>query len=251
MIRHTSRAAVYVAVVLVGSAFSSPAAAGPVLLSRESDIRASGASAAGEYRLSNGSADFAPFADNLQSDGAAAARSSAHQQSRPQVDPSGLLSGAAADGRARAAVDANVADAFSDAETDFDLVFRVEGGPTLFSFDGTLAASGDASTGVLLHPDDGAHAPPVFSIDVAEETRAVRQSTVLEPGTYGLSVWAFARGTPAESEASYSLSVSLKDGEPGVVPMPLPAAAGVGLIGLTVVGLMTYRARAGKVSTGD
>jgi hypothetical protein len=251
MIRHTPRASLCVALVLVVTVFAARAAAGPVLLSRESDIRASGASAAGEYQLSNGSADFAPFEDGLLSDAAAAARSSARQQSRPQVDAGGTLSGAAADGTARAAVDADVADAFSDAETDFDLVFRVEGGPSLFTFDGTLAASGDASSGVLLHPKDGAEAPPVFSIDVAEETRDVRQSTVLAPGTYGLSVWAFARGTPAESEASYTLSVSLKDGEPGVVPMPLPAAAGVGLIGLTAVGLLTYKTRARKPATGQ
>ena len=251
MNRHIPRAVLCAAVASVVSAFAGPVRAGPVLLSRESDIRATGASAAGEYRLSNGSGDFAPFDDGLLSDAAAAARSEARQQSRPLVDPSGALSGAAADGSARAAVDAGVADAFSDAETDFDLVFRVEGGPSLFTFDGTLAASGDASTGVLLHPKDGDGAPPVFSIDVAEETRAVRRSTVLEPGTYGLSVWAFARGTPDASEASYTLSVSLKDGEPGVVPMPLPAAAGVGLIGLAAVGLLTYKTRARKAATGQ
>ena len=249
MICNPSRAAwSSVVVVLLVAAYGTPRAdAGPVLLARESDIRASGVSAAGEYLLSNGSADFAPFADGLLSDAAAAARSAAHQHSEPQLDSAGVLSGASAEGSARASVDAAAADAFSDAETGFDLVFRVEGGPALFTFDGTLTASGDASTGLLLHPKDATEAPPVMSLDVAGEERSVRQSTVLEPGTYGLSVWAFARGTPAESAASYVVSVSLDDGEPGVVPMPLPAGAAAGLVGLaSIVGLLTYRARTMK-----
>jgi len=206
---------------------------------------------AGEYDLSNGSDDFAPFTDGLLSDAGLPARSSAQQHSSPQLDATGSLAGASADGSARAAVVTDIVDAFSTAETDFDLVFRVDGKSSTFTFDGTLAASGDASSGVLLHPKDDADAPPLFSVDAAGETRAVHQSTVLEPGTYGLSVWAFARGTPDASEASYTLSVSLKDGEPGVVPMPLPAAAGVGLIGLAAVGLLTYKTRARKAATGQ
>lgn len=238
---HPRAAWSFVALLVVAAA--PRASAGPVLLSRESDIRASGAHAAGEYRLSNGSADFAMFTDGLLSDGAAAARSSAQQHSQPQLGAAGVLSGASAEGAARASVDGSVDDAFSDAETDFDLVFRVETRRARFTFDGTLAANGDASTGVLLHATDDAAAAPVFSIDVADEARTIRQTTVLEPGTYGLSVWAFARGTPAESAASYAMSVSLQDDEPGVVPMPLPDAASVGLIGLSVVGYLTYRAR--------
>ena len=228
---------------------ASSAGAGPVLLARTSDIRASGASSTGEYALSNSADDFAPFADGLLSDGAAAARSSAQQSSEPLVDAAGGLSGASAEGSARASVDADSAgDSFSDAETDFDLVFRVDGGSAVFTFDGTLAASGDASSGVVLHPKDDA-APPVFSLDVTADERTVRRSTVLEPGTYGLSVWAFARGTPGESAASYAMSVSLADGEPGAVPMPLPAGAWVGLAGLTAVGLITYRRGAPKTAT--
>jgi len=241
MIRHLTRAALVPIVLVALSLAASRTAAGPVLLSRESDLRATGASAAGEYDLSNGSDDFAPFTDGLLSDAGLPARSSAQQHSSPQLDATGSLAGASADGSARAAVVTDIVDAFSTAETDFDLVFRVDGKSSTFTFDGTLAASGDASSGVLLHPKDDADAPPLFSVDAAGETRAVHQSTVLEPGTYGLSVWAFARGTPAESLATYSVAVTLKDGEPGVVPMPLPAAAGAGLMGLALIALGTLR----------
>jgi hypothetical protein len=241
MIRHLTRAALVPVVLVVLSLAAVRAAAGPVLLARVSDLRATGASSSGEYNLSNGSDDFAPFTDGLLSDDGLPARSSAQQHSAPQIDPTGALAGAAADGSARAAVVTDIVDAFSAAETDFDLVFRVEGKASTFTFDGTLAASGDASAGVLLHPKDDPDAPPVFSVDVADETKAVRQSTVLEPGTYGLSVWAFARGTPAESLATYSVAVTLKDGEPGVVPMPLPAAVTAGTVGLGFVALLFRR----------
>ena len=245
MIAHPTRAArSLVALFFVAAAGARVASAGPVLLSRESDIRASGASAAGEYQLSNGSADFATFTDGLLSGDDAAARSAAQQHSRPRVDAAGALAGASAEGSARASVDAGVVDAYSNAETDFDLVFRVEGAPALFTFDATLAASGDASTGAVLHPTDDNEAPPVFSFDVAEESRTVNQTAVLAPGTYGLSIWSFARGTPDESAASYAMAVSLTDGEPGAVPMPLPAAAWAGFAGLSAVGCLTHRRRA-------
>jgi hypothetical protein len=91
---------------------------------------------------------------------------------------------------------------------------------------------------VLLHPKDDPDAPPVFTVDVADETRMVHRSAVLEPGTYGLSVWAFARGTPAESLATYSVAVAVDNGQPGVVPVPLPAAVGAGFLGLSLVALM-------------
>jgi hypothetical protein len=241
MIRYLTRAALVPVVLLVLSLAASRAAGGSVLLARDSGLRATGASAAGEYDLSNGSADFAPFTDGLLSDDGLPARSSAQQHSPPQVDAGGVLAGAAADGAARAAVVTDILDAFSSAETDFDLVFRVQGGRSTFTFDATLAASGDASSGVLLHNKDDADALPVFTVDVADETKTVHQSAVLEPGTYGLSVWAFARGTPAESSATYSVAVTLKDGEPGVVPMPLPAAAGAGLVGLGLIALVSRR----------
>jgi len=243
MIRNPSLAAGCFACLFGAFAAAPRAAAGPVLLTRESDIRATGASAAGDYDLSNGSGDFAPFADDLASDAAAPARSSARQQSHPQVDAGGILAGATADGSARAAVASGVGDAFSSAETDFDLVFRVDHAPTLFAFDATLAAGGDASTGVNLNPKDNDGAAPVFSLDVASETRTVRQTALLQPGTYGLSVWAFARGTPAESAASYSISVTLREGDPGVMPVPLPAAVWAGLAGLSVVAMVTFRLR--------
>ena len=251
MIRNPSRAAWSFVAISVLSAGAGTASAGPVLLARESDIRASGATTAGEYVLSNGSADFAPFVDGLLSDVALPARSSVQQASEPRLDAAGMLEGASAEGSARAAVDVGAPGAFSDAETGFDLVFRVDGGPATFTFDGTLAASGDASTGVLLHPKDDAAAPAVVSIDVSGESRAVRQSTVLEPGTYGLSVWAFARGTPQESAASYALSVSLADGEPGVVPMPLPTALWGGIVGLSGIAVLTYRRRSRPVAAHD
>jgi hypothetical protein len=179
------------------------------------------------------------------------ARSAAQQHSRPSLDAGGGLAGASAEGSARASVDAGVGDAYSNAETDFDLVFRVDGAPALLTFDATLAASGDASSGVVLHNKDDNEAPPVFAFDVAEESRVVYRTAVLEPGTYGLSIWSFARGTPDESAASYAMAVSLADGEPGAVPMPLPLGAWVGLAGLSAVGCMTYRKRAKPVNAGE
>jgi len=241
MIRHLTRAALVPVVLVALSLAASRTAAGPVLLSRESDLRATGASAAGEYDLSNGSDDFAPFTDGLLSDAGLPARSSAQQHSSPQLDATGSLAGASADGSARAAVVTDIIDAFSTAETDFDMVFRVEKGPSTFTFEGTLEARGDAATGVLLHPKDDSDALPVFTLDVADEVKTVRRSAVLEPGTYGLSVWGFARGTPAESLATYSVAVTLQEGEPGVVPMPLPAAATAGLAGLGLIAVVTRR----------
>lgn len=222
--------------------------AGPVLLSRESDLRLSGVSEAGEYLLSIGSADLAPFNDRLISDpGAAAAASSARQESSPRFDPQGVLSGARAEGSARAFFDPGARDAFAEAETSLDLVFRIHGAPTVFTFDGTLAASGDAAGGALLNPKGGDDTSgPLMNVNVAGEIRSVRHSTVLEPGTYRLSVWAFAGRTAADSEASYSMSMFLKDGEPGVVPMPLPTGVWGGLAGLSVVAMLTHRSRKRK-----
>src|SRR4051812_3515716 len=113
MIRHLPRAAFVSLVVFVTSLAASRAAGGLVLLERESDLRATGASAAGDYDLSNGAGDFAPFADDLLSDAALPARSSARQQSAPHFNETGALAGAAADGAARAAVVTDIVDAFS------------------------------------------------------------------------------------------------------------------------------------------
>ena len=237
------RAALCVLVALLTAQWSPPARAGALLVLRSSDIRASGATPAGEYRLTNGADDFGAFTDGLLSDDAAMARSAAQQHSLPEVDSGGVLSGASAEGSARASVDAGAEDAFSDAETSFDLVFRVEDRPALFTFDGTLSAGGDAFTGVSLFDSEAAEDPILISSEVTNETRTVRETALLEPGTYGLSVWSFARGTPAESFSSYAVSVSLRDGQGGVVPMPLPAAVWGGLAGLTLVGLLLVRAR--------
>ena len=226
----------------LATALAAPAArAGSVFVSRDSEVRASGATAAGDYRLTNSSSDAGPFTDGLLSDDAAPAQSSAQQHSLAQVDSAGLLSGAYADGSARASVDAGAADAFSDAETTFDLIFRVEDRPALFTFDGTLAAAGDATAGVSLFDPDLVDDPLLVSAEVTGETRTVHESALLEPGIYSLAVWGFARGTADESFSSYSVSVSLRDGQGGVVPMPLPAAAWVGLAGLSVVGLLVRR----------
>ena len=172
MIPHPTRAACSLLALFVSAAGAPLASAGPVLLERASDIRASGASASGEYQLSNGSADFAAFTDGLLSSDEAAARSAAQQHSSPTLDAAGVLSGASAEGSARASVDFGVEDAFSNAETDFDLVFRVEGAPALFTFDATLAATGDAQRAAAVkeaeqldhHPQDE-HAQGVVDQD--------------------------------------------------------------------------------------
>ena len=230
--------------VLVAAFVAPPARAGMVLVSRESDIRASGATGAGTYRLTNGAGDFGPFAEALRSDDTAAARSAAQQYSWPELDGDGRLTGASAEGAARAIVDGGVNDAFADAQTDFDLVFRVDGTPALLTFDATLSASGDGTTGVSLFDAIDGEAPRVMVAEVTGETRVVHETKVLPPGSYGLSLWAFARGTPAESAASYTMSFALQAAQPGATPMPLPAGAWGGLAGICTIALVTARARA-------
>ena len=241
MIRPISLPAAWLCVVCVLA--SAPAArAGTVLLSRESDLRASGASAAGEYDLSNGTADLEDWSDALLSDDGSPARSSARHHSAPRLDKAGAFSGATAEGAARASVSAGVDDAFSDAATDFDLFFTVIDKSAMLKLDGTLGAGGDATAGVLVRraTDSG---EPLLALDVSERDETVNQSTVLAPGTYGLSVWAFARGTPQESNASYALNVTLSDAQAGGTPVPLPAAAWAGAGGLSVVAVFVARAR--------
>ena len=247
MTRQPSHAVCLALVVLAAGVLAPAARAGLVLVSRESDIVASGASSAGSYRLSNGAGDFGPFAEALRSDDAAAARSAAQQVSRPDVDTvTGGFTGATAEGAARAVVDGGVADAFSDAQTDFDLVFRVDSRPALLTFDGTIAASGDGTTGLSVFDDGNGEAMPVLTAEVAGESRDVHETRVLSPGTYRLSLWAFARGTPGESAASYTMSLALQSAEPGPAPtpMPLPAGAWGGVAGVAAVAWMTLRRQA-------
>jgi hypothetical protein len=230
--------------VLVAAFVAPPARAGTVLVSRESDIRASGASGTGTYRLTNGAGDFGPFSGALRSDDAAPARSAAQQYSWPELDGGGKLTGASAEGSARAIVDGGVNDAFADAQTDFDLVFRVDGTPALLTFDATLSAGGEGTTGVSLFDAIDGEAPVLMAAEVTGETRVMHETTVLPPGSYGLSLWAFARGTPAESAASYTMSLALQAAQPGATPMPLPAGAWGGLAGICATVLVTARTRA-------
>src|SRR2546425_3983079 len=212
MMRNTSRCATRTAALLVlglsAALFARPASAGPTLVSRESGLRASGASAAGEYDLSNGSGDFDLFADSVGRDDAAAARSRAQQNSLPRLDgTTGAFAGARADGAAHAAVDPTASDAYASAESDFDLVFRVEGNPARVLLDCTLGAAGDATAGVQLY--DTQTLEPAFADGVSADSRTSRGEKTLAPGTYGVSVWAFVRGTPDNSSASYSVNLSV------------------------------------------
>jgi hypothetical protein len=226
---------------------AAPALAGPTLVSRDSTLRAAGASAAGEYNLSNGSGDFDAFADTLQSDSSAAARSRAEQASAPRLDGgSGAFAGATADGAAHAAVDPAAQDAYASAESDFDVVFRVEGAPARVLLDCALDASGDASAGVRLY--DVKTLAAAFSDEVTGDQRSSRGEQVLAPGTYGMSVWAFVRGTPDDSAASYTINLSLAAGDapgptPGPVPMPLPAAGWAGAAAFVLVAGAATRVR--------
>ena len=226
--------------------FASPAFGGSTLVSRESGLRASGASAAGEYDLSNGSLDFDVFDDNLLSDDTSA-RSMARQHSLPRLGAeSNAFHGATADGAARAAVDASAADAFSSAESDFDLVFRVDGDPARVRLEYSIDASGDATTGVRLY--DVETLEPAVLHEVSGDSREYNGEQVLRPGVYGLSVWAFVRGTPQDSAASYRVDVSLAaggEGPPPVTPMPLPSGAWAGLATMVAGGAwMRVRRRA-------
>ena len=233
------------AALLTGSAL-----AGPTLVSRESGLRATGFSAAGEYNLSNGSGDFDLFADSVRSDDAAAARSRAEQNSLPRLDgATGAFAGALADGAAHAAVDPAATDAAASAESDFDLVFRVEGEPAVVRLNCNLAASGDGTAGFKLY--DTVTLQPAFSDEVTADSRAAGGEQKLAPGTYGVSAWAFVRGTPDASSATYSINLTVAADAspgpgPGPVPMPLPAAAwgGLGLFGIVTVVTTRVRRRA-------
>ena len=237
------RIASFSALALAAGYVAVPASAGPTLVSRDSALRASGASAAGEYDLSNGSGDFDLFVDSLRSDPAAAARSLAEQNSRPLLDGSGVLSGASAGGAAHAAVDPTATDAYASAQSDFDMVFRIEGSPAHVLLDCALGASGDATAGVRLYDVQTLEA--AFSDEVTADSRSSRGEKVLEPGTYGVSVWAFVRGTPGDSSASYQVNLSLAADapQPGPTPMPLPAAFWGGIGTFVFVGMATIRAR--------
>ena len=242
MIRSIPNPAAGLCVLIVLASAAPRARAGTVLLSRESDLRASGASAAGEYDLSNGTADLSEWSDGLFSDDGAPARSSAQQHSTPRVDKAGAFLGASAEGEARASVDAGVDDAFSDAASGFDLFFTVADKSALLKLDGTLTAGGDATAGLLvLRPSDSGEA--LLSFDIADRSESVSESVVLVPGTYGLSLWAFARGTPGESSASHNVTVTLSDAQAGGTPVPLPAAAWAGAAGLAVVAMAIARTR--------
>ena len=242
MIRSIPLPAAWLCVVALLAGAAPRVRAGTVLLSRESDLRATGASAAGEYELSNGTADLSDWSDALLSDEGGPAHSSAQQHSTPRVDKGGVFLGASAAGSARASVDEGAGDAFSDAATDFDLFFTVSDRSAQLKLNGTLAAAGDATTGVLVRRASGSD-DPVLSLDFADRSETVSESAVLAPGTYGLSIWAFARGTPQESSASYDLAVTLSAAQAGGTPVPLPAAAWVGAAGLSIAALAMARAR--------
>ena len=217
-----------------------------MLISRDSTVRASGVTPSGDYDLSNGSGDFELFADNLLSDEAAAAHSMARQNSRPVLaGDTGDFAGASAEGAARAVVDAAVADAYASAQSDFDVVFRVDGKPTRVLLDCVLGASGDATAGVKLY--DAVTLASAFADEAAGDSHVSRGEKVLEPGVYGMSVWAFVRGTPDDSSASYTvnLTVAAEAGPgPGPVPMPLPAGAWMGMGTFVVVlGAMLHARR--------
>jgi hypothetical protein len=221
------------------------ALAGPTLVSRESGLRATGFSAAGEYNLSNGSGDFDLFADSVRSDDAAAARSRAEQNSLPRLDgATGAFAGALADGAAHAAVDPAATDASASAESDFDLVFRVEGEPALVRLNCQLAAAGDGTAGFKLY--DTVTLKPAFSDEVSADNRAAGGEQTLAPGTYGVSAWAFVRGTPDASSATYSINLTVAADAsqgPGPVPMPLPAGVWGGLGVFVIVAGATARVR--------
>jgi hypothetical protein len=241
------RAATLTLLGLAAGVASSPALGGSVLVSRESGLRASGASAAGEYNLSNGSGDFDAFTDNIHSDDAAsAARSMAQQHSMPRLDGSGAFGGAMAKGTVRAAVDASASDAFSSAESDFDLVFRVTGEPARVLLQCSMDAAGDGTAGLKLY--DVQTLNHTFADEVSGDSREFSGEEVLKPGVYGLSVWAFVRGTPADSTATYDINLSLAAGAaeeppPVVTPMPLPSGAWTGLATMLVVGGTAMRVR--------
>jgi hypothetical protein len=202
--------------------------AGTVLLSRESNISATGTDGSA---LSDGSQDFNGFADAVDTAdaGVVGPRLTANQHSRPSMDETAGFTGAFAEGSASAEADRSTGDKPGLAVSNFDLTFQVLGAPSLVSFGGSVGVSGDGSTTVELSNESTGEillAEELLPGD--EDGQSIQHSTVLQPGVYELSVEAAANADAGESMAYYTVSLSISaltdDGGGGVTPIPLPAA---------------------------
>jgi hypothetical protein len=118
-----------------------------------------------------------------------------------------------------------------------------------------LAANGDGTAGFRLY--DTVTLRPAFSDEVTADSRAAGGEQTLVPGTYGVSAWAFVRGTPDASSATYSINLTVAasaapdpGGGPGPVPMPLPAGVWGGLGVFVIVASATARVRRRVSVTG-
>jgi hypothetical protein len=207
----------------------SAAWAGNVLLTRESTIRASGGSGAGDYELADTSDDFSDFANAIDTvdAGLPGARVAANQNSRPSVRQDGSFVGAYAEGSASVAGQPGD---FAEAASAFDLTFEVLGSPAKLTAGGAVGLTGVGSTAVLLtNLDTGDVVLMQELMGGSEPTgHSIDHSSVLAPGVYGLQLTANVSGMPQdESMAYYTMSLSLSAAdvaESNATPVPLPPA---------------------------
>jgi hypothetical protein len=226
--------------LLVGTG---PLRAGAVLVSRQSYLRATGGPGGSNgFDLTNGTSDFGRFADDLSNapDGrvgpATPVISEAHQYSAPGLLDQGF-EGAFAEGSVRAGVRSPGATA--SAVSNFDLTFRVTGGPALYTFGAEMGAAGTGGILTeLVNVAESAATPAtaasglhlaaaaetqVFSSQVkpgSGDAQTLDKSGVLAPGLYALHVHADSTGTADESSAYYNINLLLTAGVGSAEPPP-------------------------------
>jgi hypothetical protein len=224
----------------------SAAEAGSVLLSRESTIRATGNTGAGEYDLSDTSAGFSDFANAIDTveSGMPGPRVAANQNSRPKVRQDGSFAGAYAEGAASVA---GMPGDFAEAASAFDLTFEVLDGPAKLTCGGAVGLTGIGSTALLLTNRDTGDVVLMQELMGGPEPtgHAIEHSSVLMPGVYELLLTANVTGIPEdESMAYYTMSLSVASADvpaANVTPVPLPPAVWSAAGTLAVAGLVRGR----------
>jgi hypothetical protein len=247
------------AAACVPLAAAQPAAAGVVLVTRQSDVRTTGGNGLDGLSQTTG---FDTFAGGVGTPEAPAGGRAAYAHQYAVVGrlgDSGMgLEGAFAEGQVRAQTVPGAA--ATSAASGFDMTFRVDGVPTAYTIGGSLGAAGGGAAVVSLAPlVAGATGTPLFDLAVypgdggaGGSSRELDQAGFLAPGQYVLHVRADGRdllGSDAESNAYYNFNLTLAGAgvgsgggtgggtagggdPPPAVPLPPAALTGGGVLGL-------------------
>jgi hypothetical protein len=229
---------------------ASTARAGAVLLSRDSNINATAATAGEPFQLHDGSQNFQGFSDLVDSAdaGLAGPRVSANQNSRPAVTPKDGFTGAYAEGSATIAPATGAALGASNASSTFNLTFQIKDQPSLVNIGGSVGLSGDGATTLSLLNKDTQEVVLSREILVSDgQGQEINQQTTLKPGIYELAVEASANAEADSSMAYYTLSLSVSNLKSGgvvaAVPLPPAVLSAGSLLGLGVLvrGMRRFR----------